>query len=98
MPWEPTKYGAIVSVDLSTETIDPQVEYVRINDEFAPQIIDCYLKNYVYECRRKHSEKTINELINDIFPVSLKHKEKFIIVHTAKDVEYNIINFCTKII
>lgn len=40
MPWEPTKYGAIVSVDLSTETIDPQVEYVRINDEFAPQIID----------------------------------------------------------
>jgi len=27
---------------------------------------------------------------------SLKHKEKFIIIHTAKEVEYNIINFCTK--
>lgn len=40
MPWEPTKYGAIVSVDLSEETIVPNVEYVRINDEFAPQIID----------------------------------------------------------
>ena len=40
MPWNPTKYGAIVSVDLSEENIVPQVEYVRINDEFAPQIID----------------------------------------------------------
>lgn len=40
MPWEPTKYGAIVSVDLAKETIVPNVEYVRINDEFAPQIID----------------------------------------------------------
>ena len=40
MPWEPTKYGAIVSVDLTKETIVPNVEYVRINDEFAPQIID----------------------------------------------------------
>lgn len=40
MPWEPTKYGAVVSVDLAKETIVPNVEYVRINDEFAPQIID----------------------------------------------------------
>lgn len=40
MPWEPTKYGAIVSVDLAKETIVPNVEYVMINDEFAPQIVD----------------------------------------------------------
>ena len=40
MPWEPTKYGAVVNVDLAKETIVPNVEYVRINDEFAPQIID----------------------------------------------------------
>lgn len=40
MPWEPTKYGAIVSVDLEKDTINPNVEYVRINDEFAPQIVD----------------------------------------------------------
>lgn len=40
MPWEPTKYGAIVSVDLSKDTIVPKMEYVRINDEFAPQIVD----------------------------------------------------------
>ena len=40
MAWEPTKYGAIVNVDLSEETVCPKVEYIRINDEFEPQIID----------------------------------------------------------
>ena len=40
MPWEPTKYGAIVSVVLSKDTIVPKVEYVRIDNEFAPQIVD----------------------------------------------------------
>ncbi len=39
MPWEPTKYGSIVSVDLSKEVVVPSVEYIIINDEFAPQII-----------------------------------------------------------
>ena len=52
--------------------VSAEVLFSNISLVFAPQIIDCYLKNYVYECRRKHSEKTINELINDIFPVSLK--------------------------
>ena len=37
MPWEPTKYGAIVGVDLSKDEIVPVVEYVRINNEFAPE-------------------------------------------------------------
>lgn len=40
VPWEPTKYGAIVSVDLAKDTIVPKVEYVRINDEFAPEPIE----------------------------------------------------------
>jgi hypothetical protein len=40
MPWKPTKYGAIVSVDLSKDTIVPKMEYVRINNEFASQIVD----------------------------------------------------------
>lgn len=40
MPWAPTKYGAVVSVDLTKEAIVPNVDYVRINDDFAPQIID----------------------------------------------------------
>ena len=29
-----------MNVDLSEETVCPKVEYIRINDEFAPQIID----------------------------------------------------------
>lgn len=40
MPWEPTKYGAVVSLDLSKNEIVPFVEYVRINKEFAPGPID----------------------------------------------------------
>ena len=41
--------------------------------------------------------KIINTLKdNPHIKSSLKHKEKFFISHTAKDVEYNIISFCTK--
>lgn len=40
MPWEPTKYGAVVGLDLSKNEIVPSVEYVRINKEFAPEPID----------------------------------------------------------
>lgn len=40
LPWEPTKYGAIVNLDLSKKTIIPVVDHVRINGEFAPQIIE----------------------------------------------------------
>ena len=39
MPWEPTKYGAIVGIDLSKDEIVPIVEYVRINNDFAPEPI-----------------------------------------------------------
>lgn len=36
MPWEPTKYGAVVGIDLSKNEIVPVVEYIRINNEYAP--------------------------------------------------------------
>lgn len=39
MPWEPTKYGAVVSVDLSKDSVLPMVEYVRLNNEFAPEFV-----------------------------------------------------------
>ena len=52
--------------------VSTEVLFSNISLVFAPQIIDCYLKNYIYESRRKHIKKTIDELINDIFPVSLK--------------------------
>lgn len=37
MPWKPTKYGVIVGIDVSKDVIVPEVEYVRINNEFAPE-------------------------------------------------------------
>ncbi len=40
MPWEPTKYGAVVGLNMSKNEIVPSVEYVRINKEFAPEPID----------------------------------------------------------
>ena len=40
MPWEPTKYGAIVSIDLSKNVIVPKLEYVKINKEFSPEPVD----------------------------------------------------------
>ena len=40
MPWEPIKYGAIVSLDLSKNEIVPSIEYIKINQEFAPEPID----------------------------------------------------------
>lgn len=40
MPWKPTKYGAIVNVDLSKDKVIPVVDYVRINEEFIPHIIE----------------------------------------------------------
>lgn len=40
MPWEPTKYGAVVSLDLSGNEFVPSVEYVKLNKEFAPEFIE----------------------------------------------------------
>ena len=40
MPWEPTKYGALITIDLSNETVQPVVDYIRINESSAPVIID----------------------------------------------------------
>lgn len=40
MPWEPTKYGAIVSLDMSKNEIVPKVEYVKLNNDFAPEPVE----------------------------------------------------------
>ena len=39
---------------------------------FSPQIIDAYLENYIYEQREHNSKKTIETLVNEIFPACLK--------------------------
>lgn len=36
MPWEPTKYGAIISLDMTCADIIPSISYVKINKAFAP--------------------------------------------------------------
>ena len=36
MPWEPTKYGAIVNLDMSCSDVIPSVNYVKIDETFAP--------------------------------------------------------------
>lgn len=40
MPWEPTKYGAIVSLDMLQSEIEPKVEYIKLNKDYAPEPID----------------------------------------------------------
>lgn len=40
MPWEPTKYGALISIDLLNETVHPVVDYIRIDEDGTPIITD----------------------------------------------------------
>lgn len=40
MPWEPTKYGAIISIDLSSENAQPSIDYVKISDDYIPSIVE----------------------------------------------------------
>ncbi len=40
MPWKPTKYGAVVSIDLLNEELKPIVEYIKLNNEFIPEPIE----------------------------------------------------------
>lgn len=39
MPWTPTKYGAVVSVDLGCANGKCDVDYVHIEDDFRPRIV-----------------------------------------------------------
>lgn len=40
MAWEPTHYGAIVNVDFSGTEVVIGTEYIRIGDDYAPQVIE----------------------------------------------------------
>ena len=39
MAWEPTHYGALVTVDLSEEVVHVGTEYIKIGDDYAPQVV-----------------------------------------------------------
>lgn len=58
MPWEPTKYGAIVNVDLSKENIVPTVDYVKITESFFPTIVKIEDVPYPYRF------ETLNALLH----------------------------------
>lgn len=49
MPWEPTKYGLMVSVDLSTEKPNVNTSYVHIGDDHFPSIVPTVPKEYSIE-------------------------------------------------
>ena len=39
---------------------------------FSPQIIDSFIKNFIFEEREHNSKKTVDELVDEIFPPTLK--------------------------
>ena len=39
---------------------------------FSPQIIDSFIKNYLFEERERNSKKTVDALVDEIFPPTLK--------------------------
>lgn len=70
MAWEPTKYGAIISVDLSSPNIIPTIEYIKITDDYIPTIIESDLvpKYYRFDylnyilVKEDNSEEYHNEI------------------------------------
>lgn len=40
MPWTPTKYGALITVDLLNETVQPTIEYIRIDECGTPALTE----------------------------------------------------------
>ena len=40
MAWDITKFGVIIGVDLSQKNINPIIEYVHIDNEFSPHIVN----------------------------------------------------------
>ena len=53
--------------DISTDYL-----FSTMTMAFSPQIIDCYIENYVHEKKKKRTKQTFDELINQIFPSVLK--------------------------
>ena len=54
---------------------------------FSPQIIDSYIKNLIFEQREHESKKTVEDLISDIFPATLKmtvQEHKLVLLNIEK--------------
>ena len=54
---------------------------------FSPQIIDAYLKNYIFAEREKNSTKSLDNLVDEIFPPTLKmtlQERKLVLLNIEK--------------
>lgn len=54
---------------------------------FSPSVIDAYIKTYIFDKREKKSRKTIEELVDEIFPSTLKmsaQERKLILLNIEK--------------
>lgn len=56
--------------------------YMQLQTMFSPQILDCFLQDYEYQKEKKSENKSLDDLIEDIFPFpgSLSPAEKKILV------------------
>ena len=64
---------------------------------FSPQIIDSYIKNFLFEERERNSKKTIETLVNEIFPATLKmsvseHKLVLLNIEKRRDILNKVYN------
>ena len=60
MAWEPTKYSMIVSIDLKQNIIIPKIDYIHIDGEFAPKVIDKINVPIQYRCEYLNEKCKIN--------------------------------------
>lgn len=67
MPWTPTKYGLMINVDLSKEPIRVSSNYLKIEDDFFPKILNKVPEEFSREYLDKLvCERCENELYFDL--------------------------------
>lgn len=71
--------------------------FTNVTMIFSPQIIDSYIKNYLFEERERKSKKTIETLVDEIFPACLKmtaaeHKLVLLNIEKRRDILNKVYN------
>jgi hypothetical protein len=79
---KPVPYIGNWNKNASTESL-----FTNMTMIFSPQIIDSYIKNMLFEQREHSAKKTVEELISEIFPPTLKmtaQERKLILLNIEK--------------
>ena len=74
--------------DLSADSLFSNITVI-----FSPGIIDAYIINYIFEHREKKSPKTIEELVDEVFPAVLRmtmQERKLVLLNIEK--RHDILN------